>query len=120
MDVTRGVVGLGLHTAQAGAANLRRRHREGRLARDLAAAQESIGRELAAAQQVVSGLPTAVQQARRSQRRSRRPGLSRESPRRRGWPWGGGVLGDSPPLVALGAVASSAERRCATPAVIGR
>ncbi|EUA43635.1 hypothetical protein I552_8380 [Mycobacterium xenopi 3993] len=81
-------MGLGLHTAQAGAANLRRRHREGRLARDLAAAQESIGRELAAAQQVVSGLPTAVQQARRSQRRSRRPWLIAGIAAAAGWPWG--------------------------------
>ena len=34
VDVTRGVVGLSVHSAQAGAANLRRRYREGRLARD--------------------------------------------------------------------------------------
>ncbi|BBY06376.1 cell wall synthesis protein CwsA [Mycobacterium noviomagense] len=73
VDVTRGVVGLGLHSAASGAANVRRRYREGRLARELATAQETIAQELAAAQQVVSGLPAALQQARRSQRRSRRP-----------------------------------------------
>jgi hypothetical protein len=32
LDVTRGVVGLGLHSAQAGASNLHRRYREGRAA----------------------------------------------------------------------------------------
>jgi hypothetical protein len=73
VDVTRGVVGLGLHSAQAGAANLRRRYREGRLARDLAGAQQTIAQELAAAGEVVSGLPAALQQARQSRRRTKRP-----------------------------------------------
>jgi hypothetical protein len=75
VDVARGVVGLGFHSAQAGAATLRRRYGAGRLARELATAQGTIAQELAAAQQVVSGLPAALQQARRSQRRSRRPWL---------------------------------------------
>lgn len=73
VDVTRGVVGLGVHSAQAGASNLRRRYQEGRLARDLQSAQETIAQELAAAQEVVAGLPDALQQARRAQRRSKRP-----------------------------------------------
>jgi hypothetical protein len=73
VDVTRGVVGLGVHSAQAGASTLRRRYREGRLARDLQSAQEALVQELAAAQEVVAGLPEALQQARRSQRRGKRP-----------------------------------------------
>jgi Cell wall synthesis protein CwsA len=73
VDVTRGIVGLGAHSAHAGASSLRRRYREGRLARDLQTAQESLAQELAAAQEVVSGLPQALQQARRSQRRRPRP-----------------------------------------------
>jgi hypothetical protein len=73
VDVTRGVVGLSVHSAQAGASNLRRRYREGRLARDLKTAQETLAQELAAAQDVVTGLPQALQQARRSRRRGKRP-----------------------------------------------
>lgn len=73
VDVTRGIVGLGAHSAQAGASSLRRRYQEGRLARDVQAAQESLVQELAAAQEVVSGLPQALAQARRSQRRGKRP-----------------------------------------------
>jgi hypothetical protein len=73
VDVTRGIVGLGAHSAQAGASSLRRRYHEGRLARDLHTAQENLAQELAAAQEVVSGLPQALQQARRSQRRGPRP-----------------------------------------------
>lgn len=75
VDVTRGVVGLGVQSAQAGASNLRRRYQEGRLARELQAAQETITQELAAAQEVVAALPEALQKARRSQRRSHRPWL---------------------------------------------
>jgi hypothetical protein len=73
VDVTRGIVGLGAQSAQAGASSLRRRYQEGRLARDLQTAQETLAQELAAAQEVVSGLPEALQQARRSHRRGRRP-----------------------------------------------
>jgi Cell wall synthesis protein CwsA len=62
LDVTRGVVGLGVHSAQTTASELRRRYRQGQLARELAAAQE-----------VVTNLPQALQQARRSQRRNKRP-----------------------------------------------
>jgi hypothetical protein len=73
LDVTRGVVGLGLHSAQAGASNLRRHYRENRVARDLQTTHDTLAQELAAAQDVVAGLPQAFQQARRSQHRSRRP-----------------------------------------------
>ncbi|OBK41520.1 cell wall synthesis protein CwsA [Mycobacterium sp. 1245111.1] len=73
VDVTRGLVGLGAHSAQAGATSLRRRYQEGRLARDIQHAQEALVHELAAAQEVVTGLPEALAQARRAQRRKPRP-----------------------------------------------
>jgi Cell wall synthesis protein CwsA len=73
VDVTRGVLGLGVNSAQSTASSLRRRYREGRLARELAAAQETLAQELAAAQEVVTNLPQALQDARRKQRRSKRP-----------------------------------------------
>lgn len=73
VDVTRGIVGLGVGSAQSTAAQLRRRYQRGQLARDIAAAQETIGQELAAAQEVVANLPQAFQEARRSQRRGPRP-----------------------------------------------
>lgn len=73
VDVTRGVVGLGLQSAQSTASQVRRKYRDGRLARDIAAAQQTLAQELAAAQEVVSNLPQALQDARRGQRRNRRP-----------------------------------------------
>src|SRR5690625_345852 len=75
VDVTRGVVGLGVHTARRGAAGLRRRYRDGQLAREVGAAGDTLADEFAAAQQVVAGLPQALRDARREQRRSRRPWL---------------------------------------------
>ena len=69
LDVTRGVVGLGVHSAQTTASELRRRYVQGKLARDIAVAQETIAQELAAAQEVVTNLP----RARRPRRRSKRP-----------------------------------------------
>lgn len=72
-DLTRAVVGLSVQSAQSTAAQLRRRYREGRLARELAAAQETLAQELAAAQEVVTNLPQALQDARRAQRRGKRP-----------------------------------------------
>jgi hypothetical protein len=75
VDVTRGVVGLSVHSAQAGASGLRRRYQEGRLAREIQHAQEALVHELAAAQDVVTGLPEALAQARRSQRRKPRSWL---------------------------------------------
>ncbi|KZS81549.1 cell wall synthesis protein CwsA [Mycobacterium kansasii] len=72
VDVTRGVVGLGVQSAQSTASDLRRRYREGRLAREIAAAQETLAQELAAAQEVVANLPQVLQEARRSQRRGKK------------------------------------------------
>lgn len=73
VDVTRGVVGLGVQSAQSTASQIRRKYQEGRLAKELAAAQETLAKELAAAQEVVSNLPQALQDARRAQRRTKRP-----------------------------------------------
>ena len=99
VDVTRGLiggVGLGVHSAAAGASNLRRRYREGRLARDLQTAQETLAQELAAAQDVVTGLPQALQQARRSRRRGKRPWV---------------IAGVAAVVLAAGAAAFSIVRR---------
>lgn len=101
VDVTRGVVGLGVQSAQAAASNLRRRYQEGRLARELQAAQETITQELAAAQEVVAALPEALQKARRSQRRSHRPWL---------------IAGAAVLTLAGGAIAFSVVRRSTRPA----
>jgi hypothetical protein len=68
VDVTRGVVGLGVHSVS----RLRHRYRKGQLARDIAAAQETIAQELGAAQDVVTNLPQA-RRSRRSRRRGKRP-----------------------------------------------
>jgi len=73
VDVTRGVVGLGVHGAQSTASELRRRYREGRLASEIASAQETIAQELAAAQEVVANLPQVLQEARKKQHHSKRP-----------------------------------------------
>ena len=100
VDVTRGLVGLGVHSAQSAASELRRRYREGRLARDFAAAQEALAQELAAAQEVVTGLPQALQQARRSQRRSKRPWV---------------IAGAAVVVLAGGAAAFSIVRRSMRP-----
>jgi hypothetical protein len=64
-------VGIGVDSARSSAAWLRDHYRSGRLRRDLAAAQAVIVTELAAAQDVVSGLPQALQDARRTRRRPR-------------------------------------------------
>jgi hypothetical protein len=100
VDVTRGVLGLGFDSAQAGAANLRRRYREGRLARELALAQETVAQQLASAQEAVSGLPAALQDARRSPGRAARP-----------WVIAGAVTA----VLAGGAVAFSFIRRSSRP-----
>ena len=99
VDVTRGVVGLGFDSAQAGASNLRRRYREGQLARQLALAQETIAEELAAAQEAVSGLPAVLQDARRSPRGKR--------------PWI--IAGAATAVLAGGAIAFSFVRRSSRP-----
>ncbi len=101
VDVTRGVVGLGVQSAHSTATDLRRRYREGRLARELAAAQETLGQELAAAQEVVANLPQLLQDARRNQRRSKKP-----------WLIAGAV---TVVVLAGGAVAFSIVRRSSQP-----
>ncbi|HTM84128.1 MAG TPA: cell wall synthesis protein CwsA, partial [Mycobacterium sp.] len=52
LDVTRGVAGLGIHSATAGVQGVRRRYRAGRLAREVGAAQDALAGEFSAAQQV--------------------------------------------------------------------
>ncbi|CAM4355687.1 Cell wall synthesis and cell shape protein A [Mycobacterium basiliense] len=101
VDVTRGVVGLGVNSAHSTATELRRRYRTGRLAREIAAAQETIAQELAAAQEVVANLPQVLQEARRKQRRGKRK-------------W---VIAGVATVVVLagGAVAFSVVRRSARP-----
>ena len=100
VDVTRGVVGLGVHSAQAGASDLRRRYQQGRLARDIRNAQEALVQELAAAQDVVTGLPEALAQARRSRRRTPRP-----------WVLAGAAVA----VLAAGGAAFSIVRRSSRP-----
>ncbi len=100
VDVTRGVVGLGFNSAQAGASSLQRRYREGRLAREVAAAQETINRQLASAQEVVTGLPAALHDARRSPHRGKRPWI---------------IAGVATAVLAGGAVAFSIVRRSSRP-----
>lgn len=100
VDVTRGVVGLGVQSAHAGASQLRRRYREGQLSRDIAAAQESIAEELAAAQEVVTNLPQALKQARRRRRRGKRRLV---------------IVGIVVAVLAGGAVAFSIVRRSSQP-----
>ncbi len=98
--VTRGVVGLGVQSAQSTASELRRRYQEGRLAREIAAAQGMLAQELAAAQEVVAGLPQALQDARRAQRRSKRPWI---------------IAGVAVVVLAGGAVTFSIVRRSMRP-----
>jgi Cell wall synthesis protein CwsA len=100
VDVTRGVVGIGLHSAQTTASSLRRRYQEGRLARELAAAQESLAQELAAVQEVVTNLPQAFQEARRSRLHNRRTWL---------------MAGAAAATLAVGAVTFSIVRRSMRP-----
>lgn len=95
--VTRGVAGLGVDAAHASAVGLRRRYREGRLARDVATAQEALGQELAAAQEVAANLPQSLRDARRAQRRrNKRPLL---------------IAGAAVTVLAGGAVVFSVVRR---------
>ena len=100
VDVTRGVVGLGAQSAQSAAAQLRRRYEEGRLAREISTAQETLAQELAAAQEVVAGLPQAFQDARRSRRRRPRPWV---------------IAGAAVVVLGGGAVAFSIVRRSMRP-----
>jgi hypothetical protein len=100
VDVTRGVVGLGFQSAHATASDLRRRYREGRLAREITSAQEAIAQELAAAQEVVANLPQVLQEARKKQRRGKKPWV---------------IAGAAVAVLAGGAVAFSIVRRSMRP-----
>jgi hypothetical protein len=75
VDVTMGTLGLGLRSVGTSAAWVGNRYRRGRAAKqlreDLAAAQDTLAQEFAAAQEVVSNLPTALQEARKSRSRRR-------------------------------------------------
>jgi hypothetical protein len=100
VDVTRGIVGLGVDSARSTTSQLRRRYQQGQLAREIAAAQETIGEELAAAQEVIANLPQALQDARRARRRRTRP-----------WVLAGAAVA----ALAVGAVAFSIVRRSSHP-----
>lgn len=73
VDVTRGVLGLGVDSAQSTTATLRRQYRKSRLRKEIAAAQSVIAGELAAAQEVVVNLPQVLQDVRTPPHRRRRP-----------------------------------------------
>jgi hypothetical protein len=100
VDVTRGLAGLGFQSAHATTSDLRRRYREGRLAREITSAQETIAQELAAAQEVVANLPQVLQEARKKQRRGKRPWV---------------IAGAAVAVLAGGAVAFSIVRRSMRP-----
>ena len=99
VDVTRGALGVSLHSVGSSASWLRDRYRSGELREDLEAAQDAIANELAAAQEVVANLPQALKQARRSKRRPRTLLLV-----------AGGVV-----VLGVGAVAFSIIRRSTQP-----
>jgi hypothetical protein len=101
VDLTRGIVGLGVDSARSTTSQLRRRYQQGQLAREIAAAQDAIGEELAAAQEVIANLPQALQDARRARRRRPRP-----------WVLAGAALA----VLAVGAAAFSIVRRSSHPA----
>ncbi|MGV0743530.1 cell wall synthesis protein CwsA [Mycolicibacterium sp. XJ870] len=89
VDITRGVVGLGLDTAQATATGLRRRYQSGKLRRQLAAAAEA-----------VAALPEVLHTAAEPPKRRRRPLL---------------IAAAAAVVLAGGAVAFSMVRRSSRP-----
>ncbi|MDY6869843.1 MAG: cell wall synthesis protein CwsA [Actinomycetota bacterium] len=72
VDVTRGILGVGVDSTKATAGELRRRYQHGQLRRELAAAQETLVAELVAAQEALSGLPEALTGTRARDRRRKR------------------------------------------------
>jgi hypothetical protein len=100
-DITRGVVGVSVHSAGSAAAAIKRRAREARARERLAAAQEGLAQDAEAVKQVVAELPELLQEARKSQHRRRRRLFVF------------GFLGLT--AVAGGAVAFTIARRSATP-----
>jgi hypothetical protein len=99
VDVTRGALGISLHSVGSSTSWLRDRYRSGKLREDLEAAQDAISSELAAAQEVVTNFPQALKDARRSKRRPRPLLLV-----------AGGVV-----VLGVGAVAFSIIRRSTQP-----
>ncbi|MCW2591487.1 MAG: hypothetical protein JWQ86_3914 [Mycobacterium sp.] len=99
VDVTRGALGISLHSVGSSAGWLRDRYRSGKLREELEAAQDAISSELAAAQGVVTNLPQALKDARRYKRRPRPLLLV-----------AGGVV-----VLGVGAVAFSIIRRSTQP-----
>ena len=72
LDITRGTVGLGLHTAKSVGGGLRRHYSNAHIGEEVSAAQEAAARQLSAAQEAVAGLPQAFGGVRRPNRRRRR------------------------------------------------
>jgi hypothetical protein len=72
VDITRGTVGLSLHSAYSAGSRLRELYRNSRVAKELSEAQETVARELAAAQEVVAALPAALEEARKPRRTRRK------------------------------------------------
>jgi len=73
VDVTRGVVGISVHSAESAAAGARRRYREARAAREeLTQVREELTQEAAAVKQVVADLPAALHEARSAAHRRHR------------------------------------------------
>lgn len=70
-DITRGAVGITAGTVGSSVGWLRDQYRSGKLREELETAQEVVATELAAAGEVISNLPQAFQEARRSKRRPR-------------------------------------------------
>lgn len=89
VDITRGVVGLGLNSAQATANGLRRRYESGKLRRQLAAAAEA-----------VAALPEVIQEATAPPKRRHRPLV---------------IAGVAAAVLAGGAVVFSIVRRSTRP-----
>ena len=101
VDITRGVVGVSVHSAESLASGVRRRARDAREARErLAAAQEGLAHEAAAVQQAVAELPQVLAEVRKSRHRRRRRLF---------------VFGFLGLAVVGGAVAFTIARRSATP-----
>jgi hypothetical protein len=73
VDVTRGAVGLSVHSAQTAAGRIRRSLDKSRLVTELGEAQSTIAQELAVAQEVLANLPAVIAEARKPKRRRRRP-----------------------------------------------
>ena len=103
VDVTRGVIGISVHSAESAAAGARRRHRDAQAARkELAQVRAGLTQEAAAVKQVVADLPAALQEAR-----------GRAAHRRHRRLWVFGTLGLA--TAVGGAVAFSIVRRSMQP-----